>query len=77
MIYITMYYHKTDMHQNKDVPAGQWIPAVAGMTSFFILIFLVLKMFDFCGIICVESTWMWVRVLQNPSSTVRFASLSI
>ena len=34
MIYITMYYHKTDMHQNKDVPAGQWIPAVAGMTSF-------------------------------------------
>lgn len=36
MIYITIYYHKTDTHQNKDVPAGQWIPAVAGMTSFLL-----------------------------------------
>ena len=32
MICIMRSYHKTDIHQNKAVPAGQWIPAFAGMT---------------------------------------------
>ena len=35
MICITRFYYKTGTHQNKAVPAGQWIPAVAGMTMFF------------------------------------------